>query len=377
MAPPRRGSKLTGEQKKRIVQRQKQKNLARKAASQGASRRGGGDRLSVADQERIAAAQKLKNISDVSGGSPIGGFEEEVKKNINTNQLLLKVNDIYNTKKAKDIRKKADEMFAIIKQNPTLTDFQKNNIRAQIAFVKDNHARLGYSMNELMSAVGTNAFNQIVGRTGIDRDTAAKLTPDQQARVQDIMDTYGREAVFRPDGTIGARSPTFGEFVGDAARGAVNIFGNTLLPRLLTGGKGFNVQAPEFGFGDIPSGANQFLTGDFAQYASPINLSAGIGAFQQPRSAGAARALRNPAMTGNRQGGGRGPDLATDPATTDPATTTTPVFAYQPYALPVAYDYTGGPEQSYIGGGFTEDGKPIGPFRAANGGIANFKGYGY
>ncbi len=198
MAPPRRGSKLTGEQKKRIVQRQKQKNLARKAASQGASRRGGGDRLSVADQERIAAAQKLKNISDVSGGSPIGGFEEEVKKNINTNQLLLKVNDIYNTKKAKDIRKKADEMFAIIKQNPTLTDFQKNNIRAQIAFVKDNHARLGYSMNELMSAVGTNAFNQIVGRTGIDRDTAAKLTPDQQARVQDIMDTYGREAVFRP-----------------------------------------------------------------------------------------------------------------------------------------------------------------------------------
>ena len=40
-------------------------------------------------------------------------------------------------------------------------------------------------------------------------------------------------------------------------------------------------------------------------------------------------------------------------------------------------DYTGGPEQSYIGGGFTEDGKPIGPFRAANGGIANFKGYGY
>ena len=373
MAPPdRRGSKLTEKQKKRIAQRQRFKNISK----QMRSRRGGGDKLSVADQEKIAAAQKLKNISDVSGGSPIGGFEEEVKKNINTNQLLLKVDDIYNTKKAKDIRKKADEMFAIIKQNPTLTDFQKNNIRAQIAFVKDNYAKLGYSMNELMSAVGTNAFNQIVGRTGIDRDTAAKLTPDQQTRVQEIMDKYGREAVFRPDGTIGARSPTFGEFVGDAARGAVNMFGNTFLPRFLTGGKGFNVKAPEFGFGDIPSGANQFLTGDFAQYASPINLSAGIGAFQQPRSAGAARALRNPAMTGNRPGGGRGPDPVTDPATTDPATTT-PVFAYQPYALPVAFDYTGGPEQSYIGGGFTEDGQPIGPFRAANGGIANFKGYGY
>ena len=343
---------------------------------QGASRRGGGDKLSVADQEKIAAAQRLKNLSQVSGGSPIGGFEEEVKKNINTNQLLLKVDDIYNTKKAKEIRKKADEMFAIIKQNPTLTDFQKNNIRAQIAFVKDNYAKLGYSMNELMSAVGTNAFNQIVGRTGIDRDTAAKLTPDQQTRVEEIMNKYGREAVFRPDGTIGARSPTGAEFVGDVARGAVNMFGNTFLPRLLTGGKGFNVQAPEFGFGDIPSGANQFLTGQFSQYANPINLSAGIGAFQQPRSAGAARALQNPAFTGNRPGGGRGPDPVTDPATTDPATTT-PVFAYQPYALPVAYNYTGGPEQSYIGGGFTQDGQPIGPFRAAKGGIANFKDYGY
>ena len=82
-------------------------------------------------------------------------------------------------------------------------------------------------------------------------------------------------------------------------------------------------------------------------------------------------------MTGNRPGGGRGPDPVTDPAATDPATTTTPVFAYQPYTLPVAFNYTGGPEQMFIGGGFTQDGKTIGPFRAANGGIANFKGYGY
>jgi len=377
MAPPdRRGSKLTSKQKKRIVQRQQQKNIAKKTATQGRGRRGGGDKLSVADQEKIAAAQRLKNISQVSGGSPIGGFEEEVKANVNTNQLLLKVDDIFKTKKAKDIRKKADEMFAIIKANPTLTDFQKNNIRAQIAFVKDNYAKLGYSMNELMSAVGTNAFNQIVGRTPIDRDTAAKLTPDQQTRVQDIMDKYGRGAVFNQQGGISAIAPTAGQLVGDIARGAVNMFGNTFLPRLLTGGKGFNVQAPEFGFGDIPSGANQFLTGQFAQYANPIDLSRQGGPFLPARSEGAARALQNPAFTGNRPGGGRGPDPVTDPATTDPATTT-PVFAYQPYALPVAYDYTGGPEQSYIGGGFTEDGQPIGPFRAAKGGIANFKDYGY
>ena len=377
MAPPdRRGSKLTSKQKKRIVQRQQQKNIAKRTATQGRGRRGGGDKLSVADQEKIAAAQRLKNISQVSGGSPVGGFEEEVKKNINTNQLLIKINDIFETEKAKDIRKKADEMFAIIKANPTLTNFQKNNIRQQIQFVKDNHGRLGYSLNELMSAVGTNAFNQIVGRTPIDKNTFDNLQPDQQAQVLQRMEDYGRGAVFNQQGGISAIAPTAGQLVGDIARGAVNMFGSLPLARFLTGGKGFNVQAPEFGFGDIPSGANQFLTGQFAQYANPIDLSRQGGPFLPARSKGAAKALQNPAFTGNRPGGGRGPDPVTDPATTDPATTT-PVFAYQPYALPVSYDYTGGPEQLYIGGGFTEDGQPIGPFRAAKGGIANFKDYGY
>ena len=76
MAPPdRRGSKLTDKQKKRIEQRQRFKNMSK----QMRTRRGGGDKLSVADQEKIAAAQRLKNLQ-VSGGSPIGGFEEKVKK---------------------------------------------------------------------------------------------------------------------------------------------------------------------------------------------------------------------------------------------------------------------------------------------------------
>ena len=48
-----------------------------------------------------------------------------------------------------------------------------------------------------------------------------------------------------------------------------------------------------------------------------------------------------------------------------------------PFGLPINYDYTGGPERRMIGGGFMRDGQYIGPFNFKNGGIANFRGYGY
>ena len=131
MAPPdRRGSKLTEKKKKRIAQRQRFKNMSK----QMRSIRGGGDKLSVADQERIAAAQKFKAPSGM-GSTPAGGFGEDIKAITNPQQILDKSKEIFETKKTKDIRKKADEMFALIKDNPTLTNFQKNNIRQQIQFV--------------------------------------------------------------------------------------------------------------------------------------------------------------------------------------------------------------------------------------------------
>jgi hypothetical protein len=321
-----------------------------------------------------------------------GGFGKEIEEITSPQKLLNKATEIYNTKKAKDIRKKADEMFAIIKTNPTLTQFQKNNLREQIQYVKDNHGRLGYSLNELMSAVGTNAFNQIVSRTPVGKDQAEALDkqlvaagedPRYVQEVQDIMEKYGRAAVLRKDGSIGAISPTGGQFLGDIGRGAVNMFGNTLIPRLLTGGKGFNVQAPEFGFGDIPNtgGANLYLANDprYSQFVnSGINLSEGIGAFRDPKSQGAAKALQFAPQRDARRG--RTPEETTgEGGSSDDGSGTTPAstFAYQPYALPVSYNYMGGPEQMYLGGGYTQDGQPVGPFYAANGGIANFKDYGY
>jgi hypothetical protein len=104
----------------------------------------------------------------------------------------------------------------------------------------------------------------------------------------------------------------------------------------------------------------------------------GMGIYQTPSSPGAAKALQFAPMRDARAG--RTPETTTqqgDGNGEGDANTTSSTFAYVPFARPVSYNYMGGPEQMYLSGGFTQDGVPIGPFRAADGGIANFKGYGY
>jgi len=304
-------------------------------------------------------------------------FMNQVASAEATTDLIEKIQKFDKLKKVKDIYKNTDAMFDAINKNPTLTQFQKNNLRAQIQYVKENHARLGYSLNDLMAAVGTGAYNQIVGRTPINKEQAEKLGITDQ--VQDIFDKYGREAVLRPDGTVGAISPTAGQLFADMGRGAAKMFGAGPISAFLTGGKGFNIKAPEFGFGDLPPNLSGYF-GEVPAYSGAIDMSKGIGAFMQPTGnvAGASKALQFAPMRDARAG--RTPETTTeqgDGSGDGGGGTTSSTFAYVPFARPVAYNYMGGPEQMYLGGGFTQDGVPIGPFRAADGGIANFKGYGY
>jgi len=295
-----------------------------------------------------------------------------------TTDLIEKIKKFDKLKKTKDIYKNADAMFDAIKKNPTLTQFQKNQLRDHIMYVRQNHARLGYSLNDLMAAVGTGAYNQIVGRTPINKEQAEKLGITDQ--VQDIFEKYGRAAVLRPDGTVGAISPTAGQFFGDMLRGGASMFGAGPISAFLTGGKGFNIKAPEFGFGDLPPNLSGYFGAGMPAYSGAVDLSKGIGAFMQPTGnvAGASKALQFAPMRDARAG--RTPETTTqqgDGSGDGGGGTTSSTFAYVPFARPVAYNYMGGPEQMYLGGGFTQDGVPIGPFRAADGGIANFKGYGY
>jgi hypothetical protein len=324
----------------------------------------------------------FKDFEIPAGSSPggPGGFEEEVKQAQNTNDLINTVRKFDELKKVKDIYKNSDKMFDQISANQNLTQFQKNNIRAQIQYVKENHGRLGYSLNELLGAVGTNAFNQIVKRTPVDKSTADSLGITDQ--VQGVFDKYGRDAVIGPDGVVRAISPTNRQALGDAGRLFGGLLGLGPASQFLTGGKGFDIKPPQYGFGDVPTGGSAYLAG--TQYANPINLAnfdmtkPGMGIYQTPSSSGAAKALQFAPMRDARAG--RTPETTTqqgDGNGEGDANTTSSTFAYVPFARPVSYNYMGGPEQMYLGGGFTQDGVPIGPFLAADGGIANFKGYGY
>lgn len=359
-----------------------------KKGTAGVSSSGGGSGSSAGYYETPVSAGAYDS------GFPVYNIDDKFMNQIAsaeaTTDLIEKIQKFDKLKKVKDIYKNTDAMFDAINKNPTLTQFQKNNLRAQIQYVKENHGRLGYSLNDLMAAVGTGAYNQIVGRTPIGKEQAKALDeqliaagkdPRYLQDVQDIFEKYGRAAVLRPDGTIGAISPTAGQLFGDMFRGGAKMFGAGPISQFLTGGKGFDIKAPEFGFGDLPPDLN--LSGYFGAvpaYSGAINMSKGIGAFMQPTGnvAGASKALQFAPMRDARAG--RTPETTTqqgDGNGEGDANTTSSTFAYVPFARPVSYNYMGGPEQMYLGGGFTQDGVPIGPFRAADGGIANFKGYGY
>ena len=126
---------------------------------------------------------------------------------------------------------------------------------------------------------------------------------------------------------------------------------------------------PQFGFipqsdlrdpsqvpGTPPSQFPQFTPEGFR--ISAYNPSLNLGSNQNQQAQG----------QGGQGGGGGG---------SGGGTTNQGDLTYNVFGLPINYDYTGGPERRMIGGGFMRDGQYIGPFNFKNGGIANFRGYGY
>jgi len=363
--------------------------------------------LGLLDTNKVAADSSAvgKSVDPVSTVPNVaGGFTDEVAAAAGPSELVKTIEDLTNFKKGgkddvKNIMSKVRDMEKAIDGSVQLSNYDKLQYKDQIKYAKANFAKMGYSLNEVMAAVGTDAFNKMVSKTPISRDDAAAR--GQLDEVQGIMDKYGRPAVVRQDGTIGAMQPTIRQLGGDIARSLPDFSGLTqftptgMIANLFSSfgknksipnapGGNYKVREPQeqkFGFGDIPSGANQFLKDGYAQYInSPINLSRGEGfsPYMAPSApvAGAQRALNN-AM---RSGGGGGQQSQTQQGSgsgSEESTTAPGPLSYQTYAKPVAYNYFGGPEQIYLGGGYQQDGKTIGPFGYANGGIANFKPYGY
>ena len=80
----------------------------------------------------------------------------------------------------------------------------------------------------------------------------------------------------------------------------------------------------------------------------------------------------------NQSGGGQGQGGAGGGGQDQDTTPPPGPLTYDVYGRPVTYNYTGGPEQIYLGGGYKRDGQYIGsPYGFSKGGIANFKPYGY
>ena len=83
----------------------------------------------------------------------------------------------------------------------------------------------------------------------------------------------------------------------------------------------------------------------------------------------------NPTRDYSSQGSGGSGQGGQDQDTTTPPPSP---LTFDVYGRPITYDYTGGPEQIYLGGGYKRDGQYIGsPYGFSKGGIANFKPYGY
>ena len=317
-----------------------------------------------------------------------------------TSQLVKTIEDLTTFKKGgkdevKNIMSKVKDMEKAIDGSVQLSNYDKLQYKNQIKYAKANFAKMGYSLNDVMAAVGTNAFNKMVKKTPISRDDAAAFsTPKFNAvdAVQGIMDSYQRPAVFKGydnEGkpTFGPMQPTIRQVGGDIARNLPDFSGLSkftptgMIANLFSGiGKNNNSAVQQsmnqpnamggkktFGFGDIPSGANEYLTRaargeEFTPYMAPS--APGIALANAMRSGGDGGGGQ---QTQNQGGNGGGGSSDADPGP----------LTYQTYAKPVSYNYFGGPEQIYLGGGYQQDGKTIGPFGYANGGIANFRPYGY
>jgi len=98
----------------------------------------------------------------------------------------------------------------------------------------------------------------------------------------------------------------------------------------------------------------------------------------------------NPSVNYSNQSGGDQGQGGGGGGGQDPDTTTPPPgpLTFDVYGRPITYDYTGGPEQIYLGGGYKRDGQYIGSpygyptggvsaYGYSKGGIANFRPYGY
>lgn len=206
-------------------------------AAQAMSRGGGGSgNNKQGDQSILRDLEDAMAKREEETGVKMAPRITEPKKEKSLFQKLFGGND-----EVKAIQSEVDKKIAEVKNDPNLTNFQKNQMIDRLKFAKSPEGRrTGYSMGELskmiMSGVDQNRLGSIRlgGKDAKQLLDAGVITQENYEQALENIEKYGRGVVFDPVKKILKTAPPTGsEFLGDVARGAGSLLENLPLMRLI------------------------------------------------------------------------------------------------------------------------------------------------
>jgi len=134
----------------------------------------------------------------------------------------------------KAIQATVDAKIEEVKNDPNLSNFQKNELIKQLKFAKSPEGRqTGYSMGELSKMIMSGVDQKRLGSIRLGGNDAKQLlnagviSQENYDEALGLIEKYGRGVVFDPVNKVLRTAPPTGkEFVGDVARGAGSMLEN-------------------------------------------------------------------------------------------------------------------------------------------------------
>ena len=208
----------------------------------------------------------------------------------------------------KVIQAEVDKKIAEVKNDPNLTNYQKNQMVDKLKFAKSPEGRsTGYSMGELskmiMSGVDQNRLGSIRlgGKDAKQLLDAGVITKENYDQALQNIEKYGRGAVFDPVKKILKTAPPTGkEFLGDFARGAGSFLENLPLMRLIKsfGGEEEVEKEPTESEQEFQDRVRQILLGSGGAGGLGMDPMTSQAMYGTPEYAGLSASFFDPATQG-------------------------------------------------------------------------------
>jgi hypothetical protein len=208
----------------------------------------------------------------------------------------------------KAIQSEVDKKIAEVKNDPNLTNYQKNQMVDKLKFAKSPEGRsTGYSMGELskmiMSGVDQNRLGSVRlgGKDAKQLLDAGVITKENYDQALQNIEKYGRGVVFDPVKKILKTAPPTGkEFLGDFARGAGSLLENLPLMRLIKsfGGEEEVEKEPTESEQEFQDRVRQILLGSGGAGGLGMDPMTSQAMYGTPEYAGLSAAFFDPATQG-------------------------------------------------------------------------------